>query len=167
MNFITIDVDPQNTKRAGQLLRYINPVAKAVTARGENYLRLYEETFDFIYLDAFDCDHGKHSQKRQDRYRELLQTDINDEACWKMHEACAQAINAKMRVGGIVVLDDTWMDADGQYAGKGKLALPLLLANGFEIIAKTRMTVALRRKAAGASKSAAEQQDVFEDAAET
>jgi hypothetical protein len=59
------------------------------------------------------------------------------------------------------------MDADGQYAGKGKLALPLLLANGFEIIAKTRMTVALRRKAAGASKSAAEQQDVFEDAAET
>ncbi|HVU21437.1 MAG TPA: hypothetical protein VHE09_11960 [Rhizomicrobium sp.] len=167
MRFVSVDVDPLNSKRASKILRYLNPEAKAVTARGENYLERENGPFDFIYLDAFDCDHGKHSQKRQDRYRELLQTDINDEACWKMHEACAQAINAKMRVGGIVVLDDTWMDADGQYAGKGKLALPLLLANGFEIIAKTRMTVALRRKAAGASKSAAEQQDVFEDAAET
>jgi len=144
MKFISVDVDPNNTKRASETLRYLNPSAQAVTARGEAYLEREEATFDFVYLDAFDFDHGKHSQQRQDRYRELLQTDINDEACWKMHEACAQAINTKMRGGGIVVIDDTWTD-DGVYAGKGKLAVPLLLDNGFEIIAKTRMTVALRR----------------------
>jgi len=145
MEFITVDVDPDNTKRAEQTLRYLNPGAKAVTARGENYLKLEDGQFDYVYLDAFDYDHGKHSQQRQDRYRELLHTSINDAACWKMHEACAQAISAKMRIGGIVVLDDTWTDEKGGYAGKGKLALPLLLENGFEIIAKTRMTIALRR----------------------
>jgi hypothetical protein len=145
MHFLTVDVDPKNTKRVDGVLRYLNPDAKAVTARGENYLKLEERAPDFIYLDAFDYDHGKHSQQRQNRYRELLQTDINDEACWKMHEACAHAIKEKMRVGGIVVIDDTWTDADGTYLGKGKLAVPLLLDSGFEIIAKTSMTVALRR----------------------
>lgn len=167
MRFITVDMDAQNTKRAEGTLRYLNPAAKAVTARGENYLKLEEGPFDFIYLDAFDYDHGKHSQQRQDRYRELLQTNINDEACWKMHEACAQAINVKMRVGGIVVLDDTWTDADGQYAGKGKLALPLLLENGFEIIAKTRMTIALRRKTAGRNTSGTVEQKGAADPVET
>jgi hypothetical protein len=44
------------------------------------------------------------------------------------------------------VIDDTWTDADGMYLGKGKLAVPLLLDSGFEVIAKTRMTIALRRK---------------------
>jgi len=145
MHFLTVDVDPKNTKRVDGVLRYLNPDAKAVTARGENYLKLEERAPDFIYLDAFDYDHGKHSQQRQNRYRELLQTDINDEACWKMHEACAHAIKEKMREGGIVVIDDTWTDADGTYLGKGKLAVPLLLDSGFEIIAKTSMTVALRR----------------------
>jgi hypothetical protein len=146
MSFVTIDMDPKNTKQAAVALRYLNPDAKAVTARGENFLNAEEGALDFVYLDAFDYNHGKHSQHRQDRYRELLQTDINDEACWKMHEACAQAIKAKMRVGGIVVIDDTWTDADGIYLGKGKLAVPLLLDSGFEVIAKTRMTIALRRK---------------------
>jgi hypothetical protein len=145
MRYVTVDVDPKNTKRAEKSLRYLNASAKAVTSRGENYLRLFSGALDFVYLDAFDFDHGKHSQQRQDRYRELLQTDINDDACWKMHEACARAIKAKMRVDGIVVIDDTWTGVDGTYAGKGKLAVPLLLDSGFEIIAKTRMTVALRR----------------------
>jgi len=146
MKFISVDVDPNNTKRASEILRYLNPSAQAVTARGESYLERTEAPFDFVYLDAFDFDHGKHSQQRQDRYRELLQTNINDQDCWRMHEACALAIKAKMRVGGIVVIDDTWTDADGMYLGKGKLAVPLLLDSGFEIIAKTRMTIALRRK---------------------
>jgi len=145
MKFVTVDIDPINTKRIAGALRYLNPDAKAITARGENFLKFDENALDFVYLDAFDYDHGKHSQQRQDRYRELLQTDINDEACWKMHEACARAITMKMRIGGIVVIDDTWKDADGAYLGKGKLALPLLLGCGFAIIAKTQMTIALRR----------------------
>jgi len=146
MSFVTVDMDPNNTRHAAAILNYLNPDAKAVTARGENYLKLEECAPDFVYLDAFDYDHGKHSEARQERYRNFLQTDINDEDCWKMHEACAQAIKAKMPVGGIVVIDDTWTDADGMYLGKGKLAVPLLLDSGFEVIAKTRMTIALRRK---------------------
>ena len=48
--------------------------------------------------------------------------------------------------GGIVALDDTWLDFEDKYVGKGKLAVPILLANGFEIIAATKTTVVLRRQ---------------------
>jgi hypothetical protein len=62
-----------------------------------------------------------------------------------MHKSCAETIIARMREGGIITLDDTWTDVEGRYAGKGKLATPLLLENGFEVVAKTRMTIALKR----------------------
>ena len=48
-----------------------------------------------------------------------------------------------------VELDDTWTDEEGRYAGKGKLAAPLLLENGFSVVAKTRRTLALRRAISG------------------
>jgi hypothetical protein len=62
-----------------------------------------------------------------------------------MHLECAQSIIKKLNEGGIVVIDDTWTDAHGAFEGKGKLAVPLLLANGLAIIARTPMAVALRR----------------------
>jgi len=147
MRFITVDVDPLNTEHAEKTLRYLNPVAQATTAKGEDYLALHPGSLDFIYLDAFDFDHGNHSEQRQERYKALLRTEINDLACWRMHEACAEIIVARMRQGGIVVLDDTWADVDGGYAGKGKLAIPLLLERGFEIVAKNRTAIALKRLA--------------------
>jgi hypothetical protein len=145
MNFRTVDMDPQNTQRARDVLKYVNPSAKAITMKGEDYLAINEAELDYIYLDAFDFYHDNHSQQRKDRYRQLLNTEISDPECWKMHAECARAIVARMRPGGIVVLDDTWVDATGAYAGKGKLAVPILLDGGFEVIATIRTAVALRR----------------------
>ena len=62
-----------------------------------------------------------------------------------MHQLCAAAMITKMPEGGIVVIDDTWTDEDGEFDGKGKLAVPLLLASGFTLIARAPTTVALRR----------------------
>ena len=62
-----------------------------------------------------------------------------------MHKECADSIIRKMRKGGIVALDDTWIDEAGEYQGKGKTALPLLLKNGFEIVAANRTTYCLKR----------------------
>jgi hypothetical protein len=154
MHFVTVDMDPLNTKHAALTLGYLNPMARAVTAKGEDYLAREAGTLDFVYLDAFDFDHGKHSAGRQQRYQEMLGTTINDEACWKMHEDCARSIVAKMPVGGIVALDDTWTDAEGKFDGKGRLAMPLLLGNGFSVVAKTRMTVVLKRQAVSKPKAA-------------
>ncbi|MBI1264309.1 MAG: DUF115 domain-containing protein [Alphaproteobacteria bacterium] len=145
LRFITVDMDPANTTAARNILRYINPGAQALTQKGETYLRQHPAPLEYVYLDAFDYDHGKHSDERQASYRKYLGTDINDAACWKMHEDCADTIIARMVKGGIVVLDDTWTDEEGRYAGKGKLAAPLLLESGFRLIARTRKTLALRR----------------------
>ncbi len=145
MHFTTVDMDPENTAHAAEILRHLNPSAEAVTDKGESYLANGEAPLDFVYLDAFDYDHGKHSAVRQQRYVENLGTTITNEACWSAHEACAQALIKRMPPEGIVVFDDTWKDADGKFDGKGKLAVPLLVENGFEIIEEMPTACALRR----------------------
>ena len=147
MRFISVDVDPQNTARANQVIAHLNPAASAVTARGESYLSSCPESLDYVYLDAFDFEHGEHSDQRRERYRELLNTEINDEACWEMHQLCAAALVTRMPEGGIVVIDDTWTDDKDQYAGKGRLAVPLLVAGGFTVITQAPRAIALKRTA--------------------
>lgn len=151
MGFITVDMDPDNTAHAQKILPYLNPMAKAVTAKGEDFLADYDGSIDFVYLDAFDFEHGKHSEHRREQYRKHLGTDISDEACWRMHEICAEILVKRMQPGGIVALDDTWTDEDGNYQGKGKLAMSLLLESGFEIIVRTPMAVALKRRSMAAA----------------
>ena len=94
MRFVTVDVDPINTQRARRVIDLLNPGAKAITERGENYLATGTDSLDFIYLDAFDFNHDKHSAERRARYREVLNTEIQDEACWQMHQLCAKVQEA-------------------------------------------------------------------------
>lgn len=145
MKFITVDMDPANTARAKANMRFVNPAGDAITARGEDFLSTYSEPFFAVYMDAFDFDHGHHSNFRRDQYRKYLGEDITDEACWEMHLSCAQLIADRVDLGGVVVFDDTWTDEAGEYDGKGKLAMPFLLSNGFELFASTRNTVAVRK----------------------
>ena len=72
-----------------------------------------------------------------------------------MHRLCAEAIIDKMPQGGMVVIDDTWTDEAGDFDGKGKLAVPLLLASGFTVVGQAPETVALKRTA-GKGPSAAQ-----------
>ncbi len=90
MRFVTVDVDPINTARARRVIKHLNPDADAVTQRGEDFLAVQTEPLDFVYLDAFDFEHGQHSDERRKRYRELLDTEIRDEESWRMHQQCAE-----------------------------------------------------------------------------
>lgn len=144
MRFVTVDMDPINTKRANAIICFLNPAATAVAQRGETYLAEHLQPQDIVYLDAFDFDHSKHSELRRSRYKDILQTDITDAACWKMHLDCAVAIAGKLAPGGLVVIDDTWIE-DGRYVGKGKLAVPYLEQNGFAVTTRFGTAVALRR----------------------
>jgi hypothetical protein len=65
-----------------------------------------------------------------------------------MHLVCAAALVSVLADDGIVVIDDTWTDERGEYAGKGKLAVPLLLSSGFAVIGQTARAIALRRSQA-------------------
>ena len=125
------------------------PDTEAVTARGEDYLATFDEPIAAVYLDAFDIDHGHHSTERLERYRKLLATEITNEACAQMHLECARLLATRVVEGGVIAIDDTWLE-DGEYQGKGATAVPYLLGEGWMIIDRTRTAVALQRPRAAA-----------------
>lgn len=145
--FVTVDMDPVNTERA-QIDLAAHPDAQAVTAKGEDFLASFREPVVAAYLDAFDIDHGGHSDYRIDRYRRYMSAEITNEAAHKMHLACADALIPRVIPGGLIVIDDTWDEGNG-FAGKGATAVPLLLRNGFSIIGRTRTAIALQREMPG------------------
>ncbi|MCQ8185381.1 glycosyltransferase [Parvularcula maris] len=145
LHYIGVDMDTKNVAAAKDILPYLNPAAQVFVSKGEDFLKLHTGSIDFVYLDAYDFDHGKHSDQRQDSYERNLGARISDEDCWKMHLSCAKTLTKRLAPDGIVALDDTWVDLDGAYHGKGKLAVPYMLDNSFQIIAQTEMTVCLSR----------------------
>ena len=150
IHFITVDMDPDNTERAHNTLQAINPSFEAVTAKGEDYLQSYPHTIDFIFLDAYDFDHGNHSETRQQKYEQNLGTRINDADCHAMHLSCAQTLTSKLTPWGLIGFDDVWYQ-EGNWAGKGTTAVPFLLNKGFTIIASENRAIVLIRDSATAS----------------
>lgn len=146
MRFITVDMDPHNTKSAERTLSQYGEGFKAVTQKGEHFLREFEGSPDFVFLDAYDFDHGKHSALRQNRYVQFLGAEINDATCHQMHLDCVESLLSKLAVGGLICIDDTWQE-DGEWAAKGKLAVPFLLSNGFYIVESRNRAVLMKRAA--------------------
>lgn len=146
LEFITVDMDPHNTRMAKEMFDRQGFKCQAVTAKGEDYLRAYQGNFDFIFLDAYDFDHGGHSQLRQSRYEKFLGAPIDDTACHQMHLDCAQSVKVKLAEGGIVCVDDTWLE-NGAWTAKGTLAMPYLIEQGFVVLeARNRAALLARHK---------------------
>ena len=131
-DFTTCDMDPLNTARAAELFAGMGAPFTAVTAKGEDYLAAQRRAFDVVYLDAYDFDHGDHSEIRQQRYQAILGSRIDQHECEVMHLQAMQALNHAGRRGCLVVIDDTWRDdPEGPWLGKGPLAVPWALRNGW------------------------------------
>lgn len=145
VDFITVDMDPHNTDSAAHMFKSLKTDFRAVNGKGEDFLRDYHGDMDFVFLDAYDFDHGKHSELRQSRYRKFLGSAIDELECHKMHLDCAQSVHAKLSAHGLVCVDDTWL-VDGKWSAKGTLAVPYLLDNGFEVIEARNRAALLRRK---------------------
>jgi hypothetical protein len=143
--FITVDMDEHNGRIANEMFRRNGYSFKAVSAKGEDFLRQWQGEFHVVFLDAYDFDHGGHSDLRQSRYEKFLGSKIDQEACHQMHLECAEAIAEKLSPNGIVCVDDTWLDEKGQWTAKGKLAVPFLLDNGFCVIEQRNNAVLLQR----------------------
>lgn len=141
--FVTVDIDPANTEQAIIDLDGV-PNARAVTAKGEDFLAQFDQPVVAAYLDAFDIQHGMHSKDRIERYRRLLNTEITNDGAAAMHLACAYALIPRVVPGGLVVIDDTWSEGDG-YGGKGRDAVPALLAADFHIADATDTAIALEK----------------------
>jgi hypothetical protein len=146
IDFITVDMDPHNSAMAEQTFASMEVLSfQAVTSKGEEYLRNYDGMIDFIFLDAYDFDHGKHSELRQSRYEKYLGSRIDELECHRMHLDCAQTVAKKLSPFGLVCFDDTWLE-NGKWTAKGTLGMPYLLANGFELIEARNHAALLRRK---------------------
>jgi predicted O-methyltransferase YrrM len=144
MHFITVDMDPHNARMAKKLFDSLGVGFEAVAMKGEDFLRDYQGPLDLVFLDAFDFDHGQHSALRQSRYEKMLGTRIEDAACHQMHLDCAESVQRKLSPFGLVCVDDTWIE-DGRWTAKGTLAMPFLLAQGFELVEGRNRAALLRR----------------------
>jgi hypothetical protein len=132
-HFITVDMDSVNAQTAGQMFRDNGVAFEAIHAKGEDYLAAYEGDLDCVFLDAYDFDHGKHTELRQSRYEKFLGARISNTDCHKMHLDCAQAIVKTMQPWTLVCMDDTWLDA-GRWTAKGTLSMPYFLENGLGLL---------------------------------
>ncbi|MDP2355749.1 MAG: hypothetical protein Q8M31_06770 [Beijerinckiaceae bacterium] len=133
MDFITVDMDPRNSRLAQRMFRQLGLPFRAVTARGEDFLAAWDGPIDYCFLDAYDFDHGMHSEFRQSRYEAFLGSRISEMECHEMHLACARSLVTKLAPDGVICFDDTWLDANGAWTAKGTTAMPFLLDNGFLI----------------------------------
>jgi hypothetical protein len=140
-SFVTCDMDPINSERARSLFAELGVDFEAVTAKGEDYIASQTREFDVVYLDAYDFDHGKHSEVRQQRYEEFLGSRIDQEACEIMHLEAMQGLMKAGRDDCLVVLDDTWREkkagpwpGKGPWLGKGPKAVPWALDHGWDLV---------------------------------
>ena len=145
LDFVTVDMDPRNTRNAARMFVHKGYPFEAICAKGEDFLQQYDRVIDFIFLDAYDFDHGNHSEVRQDRYIKFLGSRIDEIACHEMHLACAKELKEKLAPDGLICFDDTWVSSDGTWTAKGTLAMPYLLENGFEVISAENNAALLQR----------------------
>lgn len=144
LDFVTVDMDPRNTRNAARMFLHEGLDFEAVCAKGEDFLQQFDGVIDYIFLDAYDFDHGNHSEVRQDRYIKFLGSRIDEIACHEMHLLCAKELKGKLAPDGLICFDDTWTSSEGTWLAKGTLAMPYLLANGFTVIAAENNAALLR-----------------------
>jgi hypothetical protein len=146
IRMLTVDIDPLSAFPTAKLKQLYGQAIASETRAGELFLADWTgELPPYIYIDAYDFDHGEHSEKRQDRYRSLQGAEISDKNCSKMHYDCAIQFADKCPEKGIVVFDDVF-HVDGKWEGKGATAVPYMLENGFELLMRTKKTCILRKK---------------------
>ena len=136
MKFITVDMNPETTASAVNMLEKINPSFKAYCNKGEDFFteaKTYNllDSIDYVYLDAFDFNHHHHSKKRRDDYIKYLGCDINDKECHQSHlKMCVNLLENWDPL--MICWDDCWY-TNNIVHGKGKLGIPYLLMEGWKL----------------------------------
>jgi len=138
--FAGIDLDQANTEALERDYKEFN--ATWITGKGEEVLQSWEKPIAAIYLDAYDFWHASHSELRQKSYLENYGTGINDAECHTMHLEAARHCSKLIPQRGLIGLDDTWLE-NGKWAGKGALALPWLVDQGWELLSSANRSAVL------------------------
>ena len=125
MKLISVDMDKEcsdNVHKEAKKLDFTN--YEAITMKGEDYLKTIVK-FDYLYLDGFDYYHEYHSDKRKEKYKEILQTEITNENSWKSHLDMVKEVYEKGNDKSLICIDDVFH----ANKGKGCTAVPFLEQN--------------------------------------
>ena len=136
MKLITVDMDEKCSNNAKTLCEKYDFSCEIITAKGEDYLKT-KKSFDYIYLDGYDYDHGQHSQERQDRYNHYMSTDINNEECWQSHLSMVELLCKISNKNSVICFDDII----NHEVGKGVTAIPYLNMKGWKIKNQSKTSV--------------------------
>ena len=140
--FAGIDLDHANIEVLERDYKDYN--ATWITGKGEEILHTWNRPIAACYLDAYDFWHASHSKLRQKVYMENYGSEISDAECHTMHLKTVNHCSRLIPQGGLLGLDDTWVENDC-WAGKGALALPWLLEQGWDLLSSAnRGTVLLQ-----------------------
>jgi hypothetical protein len=117
----SVDIDQRACEVATQsVVDY--PLAKVICGDGIDFLRNFRETIGLLYLDGWDA---------------LPGTDYAEKHLFAYREASARLAETSM-----ILIDDT----DLLMGGKGKLAIPAAIRDGYELMLIGRQTMLLRQR---------------------
>jgi hypothetical protein len=106
----SVDSSERNVEFGRSWVREHGPRVQVHQADSVQWLQAFSGQADLVYLDSMDLEQPEH-------------------AAHCLSEA--QAIAARVKPGGLIAFDDT-PEVNGQIEGKGKLAVPWLLGQGWQ-----------------------------------
>tara|TARA_R110000737_G_scaffold107127_1_gene139859 strand:- start:223 stop:1524 length:1302 start_codon:yes stop_codon:yes gene_type:complete len=138
MKFISVDMDEKCSQNVYSLAHKYKSFTNMEihTCKGEDYLKTID-SFDFMYLDGYDYDHGLHSEERQDRYNHYMGTDINNEECWESHLLMVKELCKIAHKDSVICFDDI-ID---EKVGKGVTAIPYILDKKWQVFKRVNNSV--------------------------
>jgi hypothetical protein len=146
LRFAGIDLDADNIQA---LQHELGEQGRCwLLGKGEELLAAWDEPIAGLYLDAYDFWHRSHSEIREVVYRNAYGTGINDGECQRMHLVAAREGSRSLLAGGVLAIDDTWQEA-GAWQGKGALAVPWLLEQGWPLLEAANRAVVFCKPADG------------------
>jgi hypothetical protein len=120
-----VDINEEHIKRSKEIVPESNFI-KYTKDDSVNYLKNFDQKIDLLFIDSFDyCGD-------EENIRKCHNHSLNEiKAAWdKLNDNC------------FILIDDVF---NNQWDGKGKLSIPYLLSNGFELVYFTDMQVLLKR----------------------
>jgi hypothetical protein len=139
LNFITIDPSEDSIQSARKIInKFSSDKLKAVKQTGEDFFKENDiRKIVLAYLDGFDVifPGASVSQDRVGFYASLGIDFLKDgnRISAEVHLETAKLIFKNVVQGGVVAIDDTFYE-NNEWLGKGKLAVPFLLENGFKSV---------------------------------
>jgi len=119
MNFHTIDINPDCARIAGEACAAM-PNAHVYCGDGIAFLQAFDQEIDLLFLDAWDVVEG---------------CDFAGG-----HLLAYQAARDKVAPNSIILIDDT----DIKFGGKGRLVIPAIIRDGFDLVLVGRQTMLIR-----------------------